>query len=90
MKLGELAGKEIINLSDGAQLGVIGETDLAIDGESGKIQSIIIPRKGNFMSFWAEKSELVIPWEVVKKIGFEVIIVELDQAVPRYGKKYMI
>ncbi|SFR01784.1 YlmC/YmxH family sporulation protein [Desulfoscipio geothermicus] len=89
MKLGELAGKEIINLNDGARLGVIGETDLAIDDETGKIQSIIIPRKGNIISFWAEKNELVIPWEAVKKIGFEVIIVELDQAVPRYGK-YMI
>lgn len=89
MKLGELAGKEIINLNDGARLGVIGETDLAIDNDTGRIMSIILPRKGNLMSFWAEKSELIIPWEAVKKIGFEVIIVELDQATPRYGK-YML
>ncbi|TYO97876.1 YlmC/YmxH family sporulation protein [Desulfallas thermosapovorans] len=89
MRLGELAGKEIININDGARLGVVGETDLAIDDETGQIKSIILPRKGNVLSMFAEKQELIIPWESVKKVGFEVIIVELDQAIPRYGK-YLI
>ncbi|AGL01308.1 YlmC/YmxH family sporulation protein [Desulfoscipio gibsoniae] len=86
MRLGELAGKEIININDGARLGVIGETDLAIDDETGQIKSIILPRKGNMLGLFAEKQELIVPWESIKKIGFEVIIVELDQAIPRYGK----
>ncbi len=86
MKLGELAGKEIININDGARLGVIGETDLAIDDETGQIKSIILPRRGNLFSMFNEKQELIIPWESIKKIGFEVIIVELDQAIPRCGK----
>lgn len=89
MRLGELAGKEIININDGARLGVIGETDLAIDDETGQIKSIILPRKGNVLSMFTEKQELIIPWESIKKVGFEVIIVELDQAIPRYGK-YLI
>jgi YlmC/YmxH family sporulation protein len=86
MRLGELAGKEIININDGARLGVIGETDLAIDDETGQIMSIILPRRGNILSMFAEKQELIIPWDSIKKIGFEVIIVELDQTIPRYGK----
>lgn len=86
MRLGELAGKEIININDGARLGVVGETDLSIDIETGQIQSIVMPRKLCFANFWAEKHELVIPWEAVKKIGIEVIIVEIDQATPRFGK----
>ncbi|KAF1084583.1 PRC-barrel domain protein [Sporotomaculum syntrophicum] len=86
MRLGELAGKEIININDGARLGVIGETDLAIDDETGQIESIILPRRGNLLSMFSEKQELIIPWEAIKKVGFEVIIVELDQAIPRYGK----
>ncbi len=86
MRMAEFAGKEIININDGARLGVVGETDLAIDVETGRIQSIILPRKGSFLNFWAEKHELVVPWEAVKKIGLEVIIVELDQATPRFGK----
>ncbi len=86
MRLGELAGKEIININDGARLGVIGETDLAIDDETGQVMSIMLPRKGTMLSMFAEKQELIIPWESIKKIGFEVIIVQLDQAIPRYGK----
>lgn len=86
MRLGELVGKEIVNIIDGARLGVVGETDLAIDNETGQIQSINLPRKGSFLSLWTEKHELIIPWESVKKIGFEVIIVELDQANSRYSR----
>jgi len=86
MRLGELAGKEIININDGARLGVIGETDLSIDDDTGRIISIMLPRRGNLLGLFAEKQELIIPWESIRKIGFEVIIVELDQAIPRYGK----
>ncbi|SFG49130.1 sporulation protein, YlmC/YmxH family [Desulfotomaculum arcticum] len=86
MRLGELAGKEIINVSDGARLGVVGDTDLNVDATTGAIISIILPRKGNLLNLWAERHELVIPWESVKKIGMEVILVELDQATPKFGK----
>lgn len=86
MRLAELAGKEIININDGARLGVVGETDLAIDVETGTIHSIILPRRGGMLNFWSEKHELVIPWEAVKKIGMEVIIVTIDQAAPRSGR----
>lgn len=80
MRLGELAGKEIVNLYNGARLGVVGDSDVAIDAESGHVRSIILPRKGNFVSFWVDKQQhLVIPWEAVKKVGAEVIIVDLDQ-----------
>ncbi len=86
MRMAELAGKEIININDGSRLGVAGETDLAVDVETGIIQSIILPRKGGLLNFLSDRQELVIPWEAVKKIGMEVIIVTLDQAVPRMGR----
>ncbi len=75
----ELAGKEIINICNGARLGVVGESDLAIDEDSGQVRSIIIPRRGNLINFWVEKQNMIIPWDSVKKIGHEVIIVDLDQ-----------
>ncbi|MGB9803575.1 MAG: YlmC/YmxH family sporulation protein [Desulfofundulus sp.] len=80
MRLTELAGKEIVNIYDGARLGIVGESDVAIDIETGQVQSIILPRRGNFISFWFDRQQLVIPWEAVRKIGSEVIIVDLDQA----------
>ncbi|MGQ9513085.1 PRC-barrel domain-containing protein, partial [Thermodesulfitimonas sp.] len=39
MRLGELIGKEIVNLYDGARLGVVGESDLTIDAETGQVHS---------------------------------------------------
>ena len=46
MRMGELAGKEIINIGNGVRLGVIGESDMSIDVESGDIKTIILPRRG--------------------------------------------
>lgn len=83
MRLGELAGKEIVNLCTGARLGVIGESDLVIDGESGFVRSIILPRRTNLLNLWLDRQQLVIPWEAVRKIGSEVVVVELDQMNPR-------
>ncbi|MBS4024855.1 MAG: YlmC/YmxH family sporulation protein [Clostridia bacterium] len=78
MRLSDLVGKEIVNIFDGVRLGTVGESDLVIDAESGKIESIIMPNKGNIFSVWLDRQHLIIPWQAVKKIGTEVIIVELD------------
>ncbi|MFZ5592537.1 MAG: YlmC/YmxH family sporulation protein [Bacillota bacterium] len=79
MRMMELAGKEIINFHNGARLGVVGESDLDIDISSGRIRAIILPRRNNLLNFWLDKQHMVIPWEAVRKIGREVIIVDLDQ-----------
>ena len=78
MRISELIGKEIVNVLDGSRLGVVGEPDLFIDIETGEINSIILPNRGNMITFWVDKQQVVIPWDAVKKIGSEVIIVELD------------
>lgn len=78
MKLNDLVGKEMINIYDGMRMGTVGESDMLIDHETGKIISIILPNRGNAFNFWADRQKLVIPWEAVKKIGREVIVVDLD------------
>ncbi len=78
MRLNELVGKEMINIFDGMRMGTVGESDMLIDDETGKIISIILPNKGNALNFWADRQKLVIPWEAVKKIGREVIVLDLD------------
>jgi len=68
----------MINIFDGMRMGTVGESDMLIDDETGKIISIILPNKGNALNFWADRQKLVIPWEAVKKIGREVIVLDLD------------
>ncbi|MHB8172037.1 MAG: YlmC/YmxH family sporulation protein [Thermincolia bacterium] len=83
MRISELVGKEIVNIVDGARLGVVGDSDVIIDLETGCIESIILPNRGNVLSFWAtNRQHLIIPWQAIKKIGSEIIIVELDQCNP--------
>jgi YlmC/YmxH family sporulation protein len=86
--LTELVGKEVVNIFNGARLGVIGESDLAIDADSGYVHAIILPRRSNIVNMWLERQELTIPWEAVRKIGSEVVIVELEnnQALPRFNR----
>jgi len=88
LRLTELVGKEVVNLFNGARLGVIGESDLTIDADSGHVHAIILPRRSNIVSMWMERQELTIPWEAIRKIGSEVVIVELEnnQALPRYHR----
>lgn len=78
VRLNELVGKEMVNIFDGMRMGTVGESDMMVDLETGKIVSIILPNKGNMLNFWTDRQKLVIPWEAVKKIGREVIVVDLD------------
>ena len=78
MRLSQLMGKRIINIFDGDILGTVGDSDLVIDPESGKIQAIVLPHHGE--GFWAksERRTLNIPWDSVCKIGSEVIVVDVE------------
>lgn len=75
MRLSELAGKRIINLYDGEIIGTAGESDLLIDSSSGLITEIIIP-PGRGPA--ASRRPLTIPWAAVRKIGPEVIVVDIE------------
>lgn len=81
MRYSDLAGKEIIDIDAGLRLGVVNETDLVIDAERGKVVAIIIPARGR----WWNRRELEIPWHGIKKIGVDLIIVDLSTAVDSHG-----
>jgi YlmC/YmxH family sporulation protein len=86
VRLSELVGKEIINLYDGTRLGTIGDSDLMIDPDNGTIESIILPQRSSLITFWSDRREMTVPWETVKRVGGEVIIVDLDQTYGVYKK----
>jgi YlmC/YmxH family sporulation protein len=79
VKLSELIGKEIVNIYDGARLGTIGDSDLIIDSASGIVDAIIIPGRNGLSRLLANRTQMIIPWKSVKKIGDEVIIVEMER-----------
>ncbi|MBP2650275.1 MAG: sporulation protein, YlmC/YmxH family [Firmicutes bacterium] len=83
MRLSDLKGKEVINLGDGARLGFIDECDIAFDGVSGRVNALILPKRGWFSSLRSEDKGNPIPWQAVRKIGDEVIIVDLNNSFER-------
>jgi len=84
LRMSELIGKEIINLNDGLKMGQVGDSDMIINPESGEIHSIILPNRGTFVNLWIDRQKIVVPWEAVRKIGREVIVVDLDHTNPRF------
>lgn len=86
MRLSELMGKEIVNLYDGTRLGTVGDSDLVIDAQEGGLESLIVPSRGGLGGLLGDRSALVIPWSAVRKVGNEVIVVELDGTHPRPRK----
>ncbi|WP_429160473.1 YlmC/YmxH family sporulation protein [Desulfitispora alkaliphila] len=75
VKISDLRQRDVINIIDGRRLGVI--KDIELDVEVGKVTSIIMPGQSNFLGFFSKNEDLVIKWEQIKKIGIDVILVEV-------------
>jgi YlmC/YmxH family sporulation protein len=79
MRLSEFADKRIINLFNGEIMGSAGDSDLLIDPSDGHILEIILQPPTRLMTR-GEKQSLSIPWSAVKKIGPEIIVVDIEDA----------
>lgn len=79
MKISELRMREVINIADGRRMGPI--KDIDIDLEQGRISAIILPGPGRLFSFFGREEEIVVPWEKIKRIGVDVILVDLREIV---------
>ncbi len=80
--LRELECRDVINLCDGRLLGHI--SDLEIDTECGKATAIYISSGG----FWsAGKEEVRIPWEDIRCIGEDAVLVEFRRECSCAGRK---
>jgi len=67
--------KEVININDGRRLGFV--QDVTANLETGIISSIIVPGSSKPFNFFASGNDIVIPWNKVKCIGDDVILVEI-------------
>ena len=67
--------KEVININDGRRLGFV--QDVCADLESGTITSIIVPGNNKLLNMFSSANDIVIPWQHIKCIGDDVILVEI-------------
>lgn len=71
--------REVINIRDGRRLGIV--ADVEIDFGQGKITSIIIPGTGKFLGLFGGDNDIVVPWSCIKKVGVDVILVDIDDDI---------
>lgn len=78
-KTSELREREVVNILDGRRLGLA--SDLELEIETGRIKAIVVPGPGKFLKIFGKTEEFVIPWEWIRKIGVDVILVEAPMYV---------
>ncbi len=72
LKLSELQSKDVVNISDGKKIGSI--ADATIDSNGTLISLTVL--KGRFAI--SKKDEFSIQWGQIKKIGEDVILVDMN------------
>lgn len=86
IKASELSMLEVINVIDGKRLGPI--KDVELDPSNGTVRTLIITGEGRegtfFGKFGRNDNDYLLPWQHVKKIGQDVILVELDHSLENH------
>lgn len=79
-RISDLRRKDVINEQDGKKLGYVYDIDLDIN--SGIVESIVIPGESRFLGLFIRSEETVLPWEKIKKIGIDVILIGDEHIKP--------
>jgi len=77
-KISDLGLRDIVNLVDGAKLGPV--KDIYFDPETGKVISLVLSGGRKYFGLLSAGSDVVVPWEKIKKIGVDTVLVEVEAA----------
>ena len=77
MRICELREKEVINICNCKRLDCV--VDIEMNICDGCVEAIIIPGPGKICGFLGTDSEYVIPFACIKKIGPDIILVEIQE-----------
>ena len=87
LRFTELQCKEVICVNDGRRLGFV--TDVLVEVPEGCVTAIVVPGPCRFFGFFGRRDDFVIPWNCVRRIGPDIILVDIkvdECRVPR-GKQ---
>ena len=77
-RFSEFRCKEVINIADGCRLGYV--SDLDFDTECGKVLAIVVPGPCRFFGLFGRDADYVIPWACIRRIGEDIILVDVHAA----------
>ena len=74
----ELRCKEVVNIQNGACLGCV--CDVEFDTCTAHICTLIIFGRPRFFGLFGREPDLIIPWDQIKCIGEDTVLVEMWHA----------
>lgn len=80
-RMTQMRYKEVINVSDGMRLGFI--YDMVFSPETGRVTGLVIPGRSRAFGLLGREDDYVIPWESIKRIGDDIIIVDIKGSYRR-------
>ena len=72
----DLRCKEVINVTDGLRLGFVSDVEILLP--EGKVLALVVPGPCRFFGLFGLKDDFVIPWNCIRRIGSDIILVELE------------
>lgn len=74
-RIAELRCREVINICSGHRLGYV--CDVIINAASGNVTAIVVPGPCRFFGLFGREDDYVIPWECIRRIGDDIILIEV-------------
>ncbi len=84
-KFTQLQCKEVICVSDGRRLGFI--EDVEVEVCDGRVCAIIVPGHYRYLGLWGQKDRFCIPWDCIRKIGPDIVLVDVRPEDCRISNK---
>ncbi len=75
-RIDELRNKQVVCVGDGVVLGFV--SDIELDTANGMLTSIIIFGRLRFFGLLGREEDIIIPWQDIRVIGSETILVQTD------------
>ena len=85
MNFSDLQCREVICLSDGQRLGFI--TDVQIEIPDGKVCAIVVPGPCRLFGVAGRSDDYNIPWNCIKKVGPDIVLVDTKPNACRVPRK---
>ena len=74
-KFTDLHCKEVICISDGRRLGLVGDVIIRLPG--GEVDAIVVPGRCKLGGFGPPRDDFVIPWKSICRIGPDIVLVDI-------------
>ena len=75
-RIDELKNKQVVCVKNGCVLGLV--SDIELDTQNGTLTSIIIFGRFKFLGLLGKEEDIISPWEDIKVIGEETVLVNTD------------